>query len=415
MRITSSGPLMLALSMLVIESAHAEKWQSVSTNHGDGIEHFVDFDSIRPDGEYVTAWSREKLPKPISRGLFHPAGYERIVQNAFDCKRRAMAMLSLIVRGKDGATLDNVRVAPAEIRFSASVPGSVGEEITRAVCTRFALGEEITAFAADPAHPYFDEVTGDIAVLISAGHSLADAYEKAVWANPTTRQKEIARLEQLKNAQVPEEEAEISFGTAWLSDSGYLVTAYHVIDGASLLSILLPDQTVLRVQVVLTDPVNDLAILSASLPRSGVRGLSLSRAPVSLGTTVFTVGFPHPDMLGVKPKFTLGQISSTAGMADDPRILQISTPVQAGNSGGPLMNQNGDVVGVISAKLSAAAVLEATGDLPQNINYAIKGRYLQGLLADAPSQSFAPSKIQSGTIESIVAQMNDSVFLLIAE
>lgn len=79
------------------------------------------------------------------------------------------------------------------------------------------------------------------------------------------------------------------------------------------------------------------------------------------------------------------------------------------------MNQNGEVVGVISAKLSATVVFEETGDLPQNINYAVKARYLQGLLADAPQRASALQKIRPGTMESMVSQINNAVFLLVAE
>jgi len=414
MRVPFVARLTLAVSILAAGSAQGENWQLAATDPS-GIEHLVDYDSLRTDGDYVTAWVREKLQEPIYRGLLKPAGHERIAQNAFDCKHGSMATLGFVVRGKDGQTLDNVRTERANVKFQPFVPGSVGEQLIRAVCARHASALEVNAFASDPAHPFFDEVADDIVAFVRAGDSLSKAYEKAVWANPVTREKEIARQQAMKDAQAQGQESKIGFGTAWLSDTGYLVTAYHVIDGAKQLTVVLPDKSTTPAEVVLTDPANDLAVLSAQLPASASRGLVMSKAPVSLGTAVFTVGFPHPDMLGLKPKFTSGHVSSLAGQADDPRILQISTPVQAGNSGGPLVNQSGEVVGIISAKLSAAAVLEATGDLPQNVNFAVKSRYLQGLLADAPKRPPTLQRIQSGSTESIVSQMNNSVFLLIAQ
>lgn len=556
---------LLACLIFCFGQAHGENWSAVATVQSGATEHYIDLDSIRKDGNYVTAWFREKLSNPIFRGLFKSAGHVRLTQNAFDCKSRAMATVRIIVRGEQGDTLDDHTTKPLDIKFDGVVPGSTGAHLVSAVCDgkaeeRAAITKEVNAFAADPAHPFFDEVSDDIVAFLKTGASLAEAYEKAVWANPVTRQKEIARRQKEKDSKPRGEaknynpddpstdafakyswkflvngeydakwhigvdslvpgtgenlgivylfskvdspapkkvvgglstttitrlvidcksrrmsiansayfdargnflsrdlvaeikplpisdksigaayadaacgsvqpgskqqsrdssnagkESSGGFGTAWLSDTGYLVTAYHVIEGARKFSILLPDKSVISAQIVAADKANDLAILSAPLPMSASRGIAIAKAPASLGATVFTVGFPHPDMLGLKPKFTSGQVSSTAGLADDPRIFQISTPVQSGNSGGPLVNQNGEVVGVISAKLSATVVLEKTGDLPQNINYAVKARYLQGLLADVPARTATPQKIRAGTVENMVSQMNDAVFLLVAE
>ena len=67
---------------------------------------------------------------------------------------------------------------------------------------------------------------------------------------------------------------------------------------------------------------------------------------------------------------TKGEIASLAGAADDPRYFQISLPVQPGNSGGALVDARGNVVGIVAAKLDAAAALVATGSLPENVNFA---------------------------------------------
>ena len=69
-----------------------------------------------------------------------------------------------------------------------------------------------------------------------------------------------------------------------------------------------------------------------------------------------------------------------SGAADDARYFQISVPVQPGNSGGALVDERGNVVGVVSAKLNAAAALAASGSLPENVNYAVKSSYLLSFL-----------------------------------
>lgn len=79
-------------------------------------------------------------------------------------------------------------------------------------------------------------------------------------------------------------------------------------------------------------------------------------------------------------KFTTGSISSLTGIENSPRYYQISAPLQSGNSGGPLFDEKGNLVGIVAAKLDSLVTLELTGDLPQNVNYAIKADYLVPLL-----------------------------------
>ena len=108
-----------------------------------------------------------------------------------------------------------------------------------------------------------------------------------------------------------------------------------------------------------------------------------SRA-VRLGNTVATVGFPNIGLQGFAPKLAKGEIASLSGAGDDARYFQISVPVQPGNSGGALVDGRGNVVGVVSAKLSARAALAATGTLPENVNYAVKSSYLLSFLESVP-------------------------------
>jgi len=87
---------------------------------------------------------------------------------------------------------------------------------------------------------------------------------------------------------------------------------------------------------------------------------------------VAAFGYPHADLLSTSGNFTQGSVTALAGMGDDSRYLQISTPVQAGNSGGPLLDQNGNLVGIVTFKLNALKMAQASGDLPQNVNFALK-------------------------------------------
>lgn len=207
-----------------------------------------------------------------------------------------------------------------------------------------------------------------------------------------------------------------SFGTAWLSDRGYLVTAYHVVDGAREIAIRSRDGVVTDAKLVASDPQNDIAILSAAV--GVVPGLPVARGLPGLGAKVFTIGYPHPELMGLSQKLTSGDISSLSGIRDDPRIMQISAPVQSGNSGGPLVNMSGEVVGMVSAKLSATQVLSRTGDLPQNVNYAVKARYVAGLLEDLPRTQVQPSQSKGAkaprTLEELATAAQGAIFLILA-
>ncbi|MBB3810626.1 hypothetical protein FHS81_002728 [Pseudochelatococcus contaminans] len=91
-------------------------------------------------------------------------------------------------------------------------------------------------------------------------------------------------------------------------------------------------------------------------------------------------GYPLTGILTSSGNFTQGSVTALAGLRDDNRMLQISAPVQPGNSGGPLLDDAGNVVGVVVSKLNALKVAAATDDLAQNVNFAIKASVVQGFL-----------------------------------
>ena len=91
------------------------------------------------------------------------------------------------------------------------------------------------------------------------------------------------------------------------------------------------------------------------------------------GEAVVTYGFPLAGLLSSGPTLTTGDVSALSGLRDNPQHFQISAPVQPGNSGGPLLDLAGHVVGIVTSKLNAQRVAQSTGDIPQNVNFAIKG------------------------------------------
>ncbi len=167
----------------------------------------------------------------------------------------------------------------------------------------------------------------------------------------------------------------------FITEDGYLITNEHVAgDGAQVR--LLTGAGIISAKVVKVDAANDLALLKAE-GRFAALPVVTSR-PVKLGDTVATVGFPNISLQGFAPKFARGEIGSLSGPRDDGRYFQISVPVQPGNSGGALVDERGNVVGVVSAKLSAKAALSLSGALPENVNYAVKSSFLLGFLESVP-------------------------------
>ncbi len=178
----------------------------------------------------------------------------------------------------------------------------------------------------------------------------------------------------------PASQSMISEGTGWPVAGGFVVTNHHVIAGAQTIWIITVAGAKLQATIAADDVNNDLVLLKVQNPSTLPPALPIAPSPAAVGESVFALGYPHPDLMGSDVKLTDGIISAMAGPGDDPRLYQISAQVQSGNSGGPLLDMDGEVVGIVSAKLDAAKVFKLTGDLPENVNYAIKASYLAALL-----------------------------------
>ena len=200
----------------------------------------------------------------------------------------------------------------------------------------------------------------------------------------------------IASASKHEKSVSINFGTGWFVYPGFVVTNNHVVSQHDRAVIILTDKSELNTKVVVRDVANDIALLrivdEAKLPAA----IPLANRLTSVGEKVFTIGYPHPDVMGSNPKLSVGIISAKTGLANDPRIFQISTPLQAGNSGGPLINMYGEVVGIVTSKLNAMKMFKWTGDIPQNVNYAVKIGYLRTLLDINNEQKPSIKNLPSG-------------------
>jgi len=227
---------------------------------------------------------------------------------------------------------------------------------------------------------------------LTEAQDLAAQIQKKI-DNPTKSQKQepsIANTEKKINGS----------GTGFIiTKDGYILTCHHVIKGAAKIEIAIEGK-IYPATLVRDDPNNDLALLKidGSFPAIGFS----SDRSAKMGQAVFTIGYPNPGLQGVSAKFTEGTINSLTGFQDDMRLYQISIPVQPGNSGGALLDENGNVLGVIVAMLDAKTTFKITGSLPQNVNYAVKILYAQAMIDTLPEISgklISPARNKTNAIE----------------
>jgi S1-C subfamily serine protease len=208
-----------------------------------------------------------------------------------------------------------------------------------------------------------------------------------------------------------------SLGTAWPLASGFVVTNSHVVAGSRKIALL--DQTGARFAAwpVLRDDVNDIVFLQVDAPRKLPAALPLAEARTRLGSSVFTIGFPRIDVMGKTPKLSNGVISSLQGLRDDPCSYQTTVPIQPGNSGGPIFNLNGEVVGIVASMVGIRDVASgAISQLP-NISCAVKIECLKELFQHLPSHGTDIDSLPSdpGDLESIAQRVQNSVLIVVAK
>lgn len=164
----------------------------------------------------------------------------------------------------------------------------------------------------------------------------------------------------------------------FISKDGYIATNYHVVDGAKEIQVEYYQngkKYTHKAKLIITDESNDMAIIKISdenYQMTSAIPYRFSTYTKEVGTDVFTLGYPLSFIMGEEIKYTKGEISAKSGFQGDIRTYQISVPITNGNSGGPLFDYDGNVVGITSSGLKKG--------LADNVNYAIKSIYLQTLI-----------------------------------
>lgn len=198
-------------------------------------------------------------------------------------------------------------------------------------------------------------------------------------------------------------------GTGFALNDGYIITNNHVVDGAKSIVILgvNGNNEEYKAEVVSVDRNNDLALVKINDSRfSGFNSVpyAVSNRMCEVGEDVFVLGYPLTSYMGDEIKLTNGIVSSRSGYQGDVSTYQISAPVQPGNSGGPMFDSKGNVVGIVNAGIPGA----------ENVGYAIKTSYLYNLVGSAVSTSIIPqtNRVTGTTLADKVRSVKKCVFYI---
>lgn len=203
--------------------------------------------------------------------------------------------------------------------------------------------------------------------------SKGKGFEQRVWA---------AEEREVETPHAPKDEAtprNTTSGTGFfVTDDAVMLTNAHVVNDCGTITV--PSHGTAR--LLLVDKTNDLAALKVET-EGQVASAIFQDAPLRIGSEVVVLGYPLAPLLGGALSVTSGEVSSLSGVRGDTRYFQLSAPVQPGNSGGPVLDMTGHVVGIVTARLDDRAVVTMFDAIPQNINFAIRNETIGAFLRSA--------------------------------
>ncbi len=221
----------------------------------------------------------------------------------------------------------------------------------------------------------------DVRLVLADGRE-SIARDQDICANPrvelTTAAAHAPAAPPVAQARPNPQARRVSSGTGFLIAPDRVLTNHHVVEGCDRILARTPDgRWLAAVPPARVDAALDLAVLT--IPGNAGPVLAFRTGPaLRRGEDVIAYGFPLAGLLSSDPKLTRGVVNALAGVRNDPNNIQISAEVQPGNSGGPLLDLQGHVVGVVVSKLDSRRVQNV-----DNVNFAVTGGAAQAFLRRA--------------------------------
>jgi len=307
-------------------SLPAETWIKYEENKH--VKAYYDANSIRMVKNLRYLWTKWEYAIPeykdYAKGVVAISHYYVVI----DCSSRMEAMRQWVHYDREGTLLD--RGSSQGQAFRAMTPGTIGDILVNTFCSPATQSEEVPR---------------------------------------TDGRQEAPRTD--RGQEKTEHTSSVGSGFV-VSSAGMLLTNAHVVSGCEVIRVTTAGAEQRTASLVAVDPQSDLALLRSEGAFSSVASFRVGR-PIRLGEEIVALGYPLHGLLASGVNVSTGTVSALAGLANDSTRVQISAPVQPGNSGGPVLDLSGAVVGIVVSKLDALRVAKAIGDIPQNVNFAIKG------------------------------------------
>jgi S1-C subfamily serine protease len=304
---------------------------------------------------------------------------------AFKLKKGETYPIIVTFDGQSEAKL--FATAGSDIMLTSVMPLNVARTFQKSSLMVAVAGQTTLQFTLSSTGPLLNMIASCVAKVKAEGlDGAGDFTEIASAAKPGTT------TDAPSGASAAPQTAKSSSGTGFVvSASGHILTNNHVVNGCTDIKGNLGGQPPMALRVVSKDENNDLAVVQG--PADAFKNFVRIRdRAIHSGESVVAIGYPYHGLLSSDFTVTTGIVSSLSGTMNDTRQLQISAAVQPGNSGGPLLDTTGLIVGIVSSKLDTFRVARATGTIPENINFAIKTGAIRDFLDNSvvPYETAAP-------------------------
>ena len=238
-----------------------------------------------------------------------------------------------------------------------------------------------------------------------------DEFKQCIYDKEKER---IAKLEKAKPKKVEVVKAEnlnpdlIAIGSGsgfFINNQGYALTNNHVVEICEQMVATLDGRQILF-RVIATDKVNDIAIIA--MDKRNQNYLKINEEGAKLGENVIAVGYPLSGQLSDSVKITRGVVSSLSGIENNTGQIQIDAALQPGNSGGPIINEQGELVGIASAGLNKLLMAKKEKYIPENVNFAVATPIIVNLLKNKKIKYTTGSYFSSDYSGTELAEIGDN-------